>query len=111
MTQVFINLIANAQKYCEAEAPVLTIKVGSQGARRFVDFVDNGVGIPNETQAVLFEKFSRGTDARAAGGAGLGLAICREIMNRLGGSVTYLPGQGGTAFRVFLPARPAVAAQ
>ncbi|NNE88551.1 MAG: sodium:solute symporter, partial [Silicimonas sp.] len=111
LTQVFINLIANAQKYCEAEDPVLTISVGTQGDRQFVDFADNGVGIPSETQAVLFEKFSRGTDARAAGGAGLGLAICREIMNRLGGSITYLPGQGGAAFRVFLPDRPAMAAQ
>jgi signal transduction histidine kinase len=111
LTQVFINLIANAQKYCEADRPVLTISVGHERGRDFVDFIDNGAGIPPATQAVLFEKFSRGTDARAAGGAGLGLAICREIMNRLGGSVRYLPVSAGTAFRVYLPARPAVAAQ
>lgn len=111
LTQVFINLIANAQKYCEAAEPVLHISVGHKSGRAYVDFIDNGAGIPGETQALLFEKFSRGTDARAAGGAGLGLAICREIMNRLGGSVSYLPGQGGAAFRVFLPERPAVAAQ
>ena len=111
LAQVFINLIANAQKYCEADAPVLKISVGEQGGRAFVDFIDNGIGIPHKTQAVIFEKFSRGTDARSAGGAGLGLAICREIMNRLGGSVTYLPGQGGAAFRVFLPVPQAVAAQ
>lgn len=111
LAQVFINLIANAQKYCGADAPVLKISIGEQGGRPFVDFIDNGIGIPHATQAVIFEKFSRGTDARAAGGAGLGLAICREIMNRLGGSVTYLPGQGGAAFRVFLPERQAVAAQ
>jgi Na+/proline symporter/nitrogen-specific signal transduction histidine kinase len=111
LTQVFINLIANAQKYCEAEDPVLTISVGAKGGRHYVDFIDNGHGIPAETQALLFEKFSRGTDSRAAGGAGLGLAICREVMNRLGGSVFYLSGQEGAAFRVFLPDRPALAAQ
>jgi signal transduction histidine kinase len=54
-------------------------------------------------QAVLFEKFSRLGDEKAAGGAGLGLAICREIMSRLGGTITYLPGQGGGAFRVTVP--------
>ena len=44
-------------------------------------------------------------------GAGLGLAICREIMLRLGGGIAYLPGQGGSAFRVTLPAPVAMAAQ
>ncbi|MEP1649481.1 MAG: ATP-binding protein, partial [Paracoccaceae bacterium] len=111
LTQVFINLIANAQKYCEAEAPVLRISVGQEGTRTYVDFADNGTGIPAETQALLFEKFSRGTDARAAGGAGLGLAICREIMNRLGGSVVYVPGESGALFRVFLPEHASMAAQ
>ena len=52
---------------------------------------------------MIFEKFSRLTDHRKAGGAGLGLAICREIMQRLDGSVSYLPGQGGAAFRVTVP--------
>jgi signal transduction histidine kinase len=52
---------------------------------------------------MVFEKFVRLTDPGKAGGAGLGLAICREIMLRLGGEVTYLPGQGGGAFRVMLP--------
>jgi len=68
-----------------------------------VDFVDNGSGIPPEAQAVIFEKFSRLSDQQKAGGAGLGLAISREIMNKLGGTIAYLPGQGGAAFRVSLP--------
>ncbi|MEO0783403.1 MAG: ATP-binding protein, partial [Pseudomonadota bacterium] len=38
-----------------------------------------------------------------AGGAGLGLAICREVMGRLGGSISYVPGQAGAAFRVRVP--------
>ena len=68
-----------------------------------VDFVDNGSGVPEESQAMIFEKFYRLSDQKAAGGAGLGLAICREIMDKLGGSLSYLPGQGGGAFRVALP--------
>lgn len=76
-----------------------------------VDFVDNGAGIPAESQSMIFEKFSRLEDEGKAGGAGLGLAICRQIMGALGGDVTYLPGQGGAAFRVTLPQARAVAAQ
>ena len=103
LTQVFINLIANAQKYCTAAEPVLRIVVRKAGGRMAVDFIDNGDGIAKEHQEMIFEKFSRLSDHRKAGGAGLGLAICREIMIRLGGSISYLPGQGGAAFRVILP--------
>lgn len=102
--QVFINLISNARKYCDANAPVLTIKVGKVSEGYVVDFIDNGSGIQVKNQEVIFEKFSRVSDQSKAGGAGLGLAICREIMQRLGGQISYLPGQGGAAFRVVLPA-------
>ena len=103
LTQVFINLISNAEKYCDAEAPELRITLRRIGGRQVVDFIDNGTGIGKESQRVIFEKFSRLSDHRKAGGAGLGLAICREIMARLGGEIVYLPGQGGAAFRVTLP--------
>ncbi len=110
LAQVFINLIANAQKYCDAERPELTIEVNRRGGRIIVDFIDNGSGIPPEAQSMVFEKFYRVAD-RQAGGAGLGLAICREIMARLGGTLGYLPGQGGGAFRVSLPAAQRMAAR
>ena len=103
LAQVFINLIANARKYCDAAQPQLRIWVSKRAGRLLIDFVDNGPGIPEASQAVIFEKFSRLSDQQKAGGAGLGLAICREIMDKLGGAVTYLPGQGGTGFRVTLP--------
>jgi len=60
---------------------------------------------------MIFEKFSRITDQTRAGGAGLGLAISREVMLRLGGDITYLPAQNGAAFRVYLPKERALAAQ
>jgi signal transduction histidine kinase len=105
LMQVFINLISNARKYCDAAQPELRIVVKQRGGRVTVDFIDNGRGIPKESQSLIFEKFARLTDSNRAGGAGLGLAICREIMTNLGGSVAYLPGQGGAAFRVTLPLR------
>jgi len=103
LTQVFVNLIANAQKYCTAPAPELRIEVRTGSDIVHVDFIDNGPGIPGPSQGIIFEKFSRLSESNAAGGAGLGLAICREVMTRLGGRIGYLPGQGGAAFRVELP--------
>jgi len=110
LSQVFINLISNVRKYCDAERPVLRIVTRDLGDRVAVDFIDNGSGVPGDAQELIFEKFSRLTDQQAAGSAGLGLAICREIMLRLGGSIRYLPGQGGGAFRVSLPRAEARAA-
>ncbi|SLN43158.1 Sensor protein kinase WalK [Roseivivax jejudonensis] len=110
LAQVFINLVSNAGKYCEAERPELTIRVRDAGDRILVDFIDNGTGIAAEARDTIFEKFSRIAEQKA-GGAGLGLAICRQIMTRLGGTVGYLPGQSGAAFRVELPRRVAMAAQ
>lgn len=110
LEQVFINLVSNAAKYCDAKNPKLKIAVTQVAGKVLIDFVDNGSGIPRSKQAVVFEKFSRLSDQSKAGGAGLGLAICREIMSRLGGDIAYLPGQGGTAFRVTLPQGEAIAA-
>jgi signal transduction histidine kinase len=105
LTQVFINLISNARKYCTAEHPELRLRVRQRRGEVMVDVIDNGAGIPEAAQALIFELFARLTDQNKAGGAGLGLAICREIMENLGGSIDYLPGQGGTAFRVTMPLR------
>ena len=100
--QVFINLIANARKYCDAEQPELTISVTQTDTGVQVDFTDNGSGIPSDAQDLIFEKFARVSPQRA-GGAGLGLSICRQIMERLGGIIEFLPGPRGAHFRVSLP--------
>ncbi|PWE30627.1 sodium:solute symporter [Maritimibacter sp. 55A14] len=110
LRQVFINLIGNALKYCDAAEPELRIKVRVNGTRVAVEFKDNGSGIPEGQQSLIFEKFARLSDHSAAGSAGLGLAICREIMRNLGGSISYMPGPGGARFRVSLPRRVAQAA-
>ncbi len=106
LSQVFINLIANAGKYCDAASPRLKIISQDHGDKVTVDFIDNGPGVPGDQRELIFEKFSRLSNQQAAGSAGLGLAICREVMGRLGGSIRYLPGQQGGAFRVTLPTTP-----
>lgn len=105
LVQVLINLMSNARKYCDAAQPEIRITVRLRGARVSLDVIDNGSGIAKDQQAIIFEKFARLSDPGRAGGAGLGLAICREIMANLGGSITYLPGQRGAAFRITLPLR------
>ncbi|AAV94329.1 sensor histidine kinase [Ruegeria pomeroyi] len=110
LSQVFINLITNAQKYCDAADPELSVTVHDVGGRIVVDLIDNGSGIPRDARKMVFEKFAR-VGAEKAGGAGLGLAICREIMQRLGGDISYLSGQEGGAFRVSLPVGMEIAAQ
>ena len=100
--QVFINLIANARKYCDARQPELVITLRHKQGQFIADFVDNGSGVPKEDQELIFEKFAR-VGENKAGGAGLGLAICREIIGRLSGEISYLPGQRGGAFRIILP--------
>ncbi|MGB7243004.1 MAG: ATP-binding protein [Sulfitobacter sp.] len=102
LSQVFINLITNAQKYCAADDPELSIVVSLVDDAVAIDFTDNGSGIPVKDQQVMFEKFAR-VGSEGGTGAGLGLAICREIMTRLGGDVTYRNGAQNTTFRVVLP--------
>jgi signal transduction histidine kinase len=107
--------LSNALKYCDADRPTLRIRPKPAGAGVTVDFIDNGSGIPAADRDVIFESFVRlsGPHSGKAGprGAGLGLAICREIMEQLDGSVSYLPGQGGAAFRVDFPEAMAAAAE
>ena len=109
LLQVLINLIANARKYCDAEFPAIRIDTRRDGnGATEIDIADNGSGIGPESRALIFEKFARLNDPTRAGGAGLGLAICKEIMEFLGGDITYLPGRGGACFRVSLPKRPPI---
>jgi len=101
LAQVFINIVTNAIKYCDASAPVLEIAVRRQEDEVIIAFTDNGSGIPAEGQNLMFEKFARlGTGD--ADGAGLGLAICREIITRLGGSIRYVQHMQGGSFEVVL---------
>ncbi|WBU64178.1 ATP-binding protein [Paracoccus aerodenitrificans] len=106
LLQVLINIFGNARKYCDAERPIMTIRTRRTGNGTEIDIMDNGSGIASEQQDMIFEKFSRLEETHRAGGAGLGLAISREVMEALGGSITYLPGHGGAAFRLELLARP-----
>jgi signal transduction histidine kinase len=82
--------------------PELRISVARLEGYVAIDFVDNGAGIDPASRALIFEKFSR-VPGQGGEGAGLGLAICREIITRLQGDIVYLADGPGTGFRVTLP--------
>ena len=103
LSQVFINLVSNTRKYCDVAVPELEIAVRRLGDLVKMDFCDNGSGIAEKHREIVFEKFSRLSDASSAGSAGLGLAISREIMRNLGGKIEFVPGDGRTLFRVIFP--------
>lgn len=101
MQQVFINLLDNALKYTPESSPLL-IEARVEGPWVVVDVNDRGPGL-GETPSVLFEKFRRGAST-GVGGAGLGLAICRGIVEAHGGTLSAMNREGGGAtLRIQLP--------
>ncbi|WP_279637856.1 sensor histidine kinase [Corallococcus aberystwythensis] len=111
LDQLLTNLVENALRYSPPGAPVVVrVREDADGVR--VEVEDRGIGIPAESVPQLFTPFFRARNAAEhyAGGLGLGLAICREIVERHGGGIGVRsdgPGQG-TCFTVTLP-RSAVA--
>ena len=106
LSQVFINLVANAIKYNTSPGPEVRVTSRVRDGLYEVLVEDNGPGIRDDERERVFAKFMRGwTHTRThEKGAGLGLAISWQIMKRLGGSLTLEPSRGGGAcFRVALP--------
>ena len=110
LEQVFTNLITNAARAMPegGDLSIVTRSVESVPdlpLDRYVaiDFIDTGQGILPEYIEKIFQPFF--TTGRKAGGAGLGLPISREIVERFGGEITVKSQEGeGTCFTVFLPA-------
>jgi len=106
LRQVLVNLLDNAIKYSPDGGDV-TVELAGGAARARVTVRDGGLGIPTREQERIFEKFYRLDPAltRGVGGSGLGLYISRELVSRMGGTLTVRsePGEGA-AFVVDLPA-------
>jgi two-component system sensor histidine kinase KdpD len=90
-------------KYTAAGAAI-TIAVEAQGDSMRLTVSDNGPGIPPGREEAIFDKFSRGERESAIPGVGLGLAICRAIVEAHGGSIRAgRADEGGAAFIIALP--------
>ena len=105
LRQVVGNLLSNAIKFTPKGAVHALVETGEAGGLRLV-VRDTGVGIAQDKQATLFEKFTQADNSatRRFGGTGLGLAICRELIQMMGGTIKVesLEGQG-SMFTVELP--------
>jgi signal transduction histidine kinase len=105
LCQVFINLISNAVKYNTSSDPVVRISSALRAGNFVAEVADNGPGIAKGERKLIFEKFSRGRRGAAdQTGAGLGLAISRQIVKRMNGTLDLAPSTlPGACFRLRLP--------
>jgi signal transduction histidine kinase len=101
---VFENLVGNAIKFvAPGVKPVVKIRAEADGGVAHVWISDNGIGIPSAQRERIFGVFERLHGEEAYPGTGIGLAIVKKAMERLGGSVRIEAAQSGTTFRLCLP--------
>ena len=103
--QILANLLANARTHTPAGTHVVT-RVRPEGSLVRVSVTDDGPGVPETLQPRIFERFTRGDDARvrANGSTGLGLSIVAAVGQAHGGRVEVSSRPGATTFSVLLPA-------
>lgn len=104
MMQLFQNLMANALKFRAGPRPVIRIEVADAGPEWVVSISDNGIGIPEEHFEGIFIIFQRVPTRTKHEGTGIGLSICRKIVERHGGRIWVESTAGeGASFKFTLP--------
>jgi two-component system sensor histidine kinase KdpD len=101
--RVLCNLLENAAKYTPQGSRIV-VSAAPRGTWMDVIVYDDGPGLPHGREEAVFEKFTRGERESAKPGVGLGLAICRAIIEAHGGTITAAASPlGGAAFVIALP--------
>jgi light-regulated signal transduction histidine kinase (bacteriophytochrome) len=104
LTQVMQNLVGNAIKFRAEERPIISIDAVRQDTTCLITVRDNGIGIPADKTQKVFGAFERIDRARYPG-TGLGLSMCKRIVERLGGTIWIEPAEArGTVVRLTLSA-------
>ncbi len=102
---VFQNLLTNAVRYAGDGPPRIEVRARRHGARWQIEVLDEGIGVPAEKHEAIFEPFKRLHAHGDIAGTGLGLAMCRRVVERHGGTIRVAEGEGGrTCFRFDLAA-------
>ena len=105
LSQLLQNLLTNAIKYRSESPPRIHVSAIRSGDVCTIAVQDNGIGINPADAAVIFAPFKR-LHGKKVPGTGIGLSICRRIVERLGGQIWVEPGaNGGSIFKFNLPAR------
>lgn len=109
LIRLFENLLSNAIKYRGAQPPRIRIDAARTARGWLVSVTDNGIGIEPEFRERVFGLFERIPSQRPADGTGIGLAICRKVVQRHGGKIWVdpVPG-GGSSLRFTLAAHGAL---
>ena len=105
LNHVWINLIGNAVKFVKGGGSGrIIVRLTPNEKNVVVTVADNGIGMDDKTIAHIFEKFYQGDTSRRSSGNGLGLALCKKIVESLHGTITAkgTPGEG-SVFTVILP--------
>ena len=111
LRQILLNLLGNAVKFTHQGEVCLRVRLEDRSGglcRLLIDVSDTGIGIAPEVLSTLFEKFTQAdsSNTRRYGGSGLGLSICRSLVERMGGviGVESQPGKGSRFwFQISLP--------
>ena len=107
MKQLFQNLIENGIKYNNSENPTIAIQYFDQNDAHVIMVKDNGIGIDETYSEKIFEMFLRLHDSSEYEGSGIGLAICKKIVEQHGGYISLKSKEGkGSRFIVSLPKGP-----
>ncbi|MBV6403785.1 MAG: Sensor protein FixL [Flavobacteriales bacterium] len=105
IANVLRNLLTNAMKYSPEDRPIV-LRTAIDGGTATVEVADRGIGIPEEDQPHMFERFFRAGNAVTIQGTGLGLNIVRRYLDLMGGTISFTSRLGeGTTFTISLPAR------
>jgi PAS domain S-box-containing protein len=105
LARVFQNLLVNALKFRGDASPVIEVNAARGPGEWILTVRDNGPGVSERNRERVFDLFARGHSEDAAPGNGLGLAVCRKVVELHGGRIWVEPAPGGgSAFRLSLPA-------
>jgi signal transduction histidine kinase len=112
LEQVIVNLIDNAVRHSpESRRVEIEVSAVDEGKKFRVSVRDFGKGIPEDQRDQLFERFDRATRTEYSSGLGLGLYLCKQIMNMHEGQIRVeFPSDGGTKFVITAPSMKSVAA-
>jgi light-regulated signal transduction histidine kinase (bacteriophytochrome) len=102
LTAVFQNLLSNAIKFAGPESPRIVIAAGRSGSRWLFSVTDYGIGIEPQYAEQVFGLFQRLNERSAYPGTGVGLAMCRKIIEHFGGRIWLDTAAAGTTFRFTL---------